>query len=29
MPQFDSTIKHLTDGVKGFTVTAATKNIEG
>jgi len=29
MPQFDSTIKHLTDGVKGFTVAAATKNIEG
>lgn len=29
MPQFDSTIKHLTDGVKSFTVAAATKNIEG
>ncbi len=29
MPQFDSTIKHIKDGVKGFTVAAATKNIEG
>ena len=29
MPQFDSTIKHIQDGVKGFTVAAATKNIEG
>ncbi len=29
MPQFDSTIKHLKDGVKGFTITAAVKNIEG
>lgn len=29
MPQFDSTIKHLKDGVKGFTVNAAVKNIEG
>ena len=29
MPQFDSTIKHLKDGVKGFTINAATKNIEG
>ena len=29
MPQFDSTIKHIADGVKGFTVAAATKNIEG
>ena len=29
MPQFDATIKHLADGVKGFTVNAATKNIEG
>ena len=29
MPQFDATIKHLKDGVKGFTVAAATKNIEG
>ncbi len=29
MPQFDSTIKHIKDGVKGFTVNAAVKNIEG
>ena len=29
MPQFDATIKHLKDGVKSFTVAAATKNIEG
>lgn len=29
MPQFDSTIKHIKDGVKSFTVAAATKNIEG
>ncbi len=29
MPQFDATIKHLRDGVKGFTVSAAVKNIEG
>ena len=29
MPQFDSTIKHIKDGVKGFTITAAVKNIEG
>ncbi len=29
MPQFDSTIKHISDGVKSFTVAAATKNIEG
>lgn len=29
MPQFDSTIKHIQDGLKGFTVAAATKNIEG
>lgn len=29
MPQYDSTIKHIADGVKGFTVAAATKNIEG
>ncbi len=27
MPQFDATIKHIADGVKGFTVAAATKNI--
>ena len=29
MPQFDATIKHIRDGLKGFTVAAATKNIEG
>ncbi len=29
MPQFDATLKHIKDGVKGFTITAATKNIEG
>ncbi len=29
MPQFDATIKHITDGVKSFTIAAATKNIEG
>jgi len=29
MPQFASTIKHITDGVKGFTITAAVNNIEG
>ena len=29
MPQFEATIKHLHEGVKGFTVAAAVKNIEG
>ncbi|MCW6511972.1 hypothetical protein [Lichenifustis flavocetrariae] len=29
MPQFAATIKHLQEGVKGFTVAAAVKNIEG
>ena len=29
MPQFDSTIKHIKDGVKSMTVNAAVKNIEG
>ncbi len=29
MPQFDSTIKHISEGLKSFTVAAATKNIEG
>lgn len=29
MPQFDSTIKHIKDGVKSITVAQATKNIEG
>ncbi len=29
MPQFAATIKHLGEGVKGFTINAAVKNIEG
>ncbi len=29
MPQFDATIKHIKEGLKGFTVAAAVKNIEG
>ena len=29
MPQFAATIKHLSEGVKGFTISAAVKNIEG
>ena len=29
MPQFASTIKHIQDGVKGFSISAAVKNIEG
>ena len=29
MPQFAATIKHIEDGVKGFTISAAVKNIEG
>ena len=29
MPQFDATIKHIHEGLKSFTVAAATKNIEG
>ena len=29
MPQFAATIKHIQEGVKGFTVSAAVKNIEG
>ncbi len=29
MPQFDATIKHIQDGLKGFTIKAAVKNIEG
>lgn len=29
MPQFAATIKHLQEGVKGFTKAAAIKNIEG
>ncbi|MBR0654813.1 hypothetical protein [Plastoroseomonas arctica] len=29
MPQFASTIKHVQEGVKGFTISVAVKNIEG
>jgi hypothetical protein len=29
MPQFDATIKHIKEGAKGLTVSAAVKNIEG
>ena len=29
MPQFATTIKHIGEGVKGFTISAAVKNIEG
>ena len=29
MPPFDATIKHLKEGVKSMTVSAAVKNIEG
>jgi hypothetical protein len=29
MPQLATTIKHVKDGVKGFTISAAVKNIEG
>jgi hypothetical protein len=29
MPQFDATIKHIKEGVKSMTVSAAVKNIEG
>ncbi|MBU8541390.1 hypothetical protein [Falsiroseomonas tokyonensis] len=29
MPQFAATIKHIGEGVKGFTISAAVKNIEG
>jgi len=29
MPQFAATIKHIQEGVKGFTISAAVKNIEG
>ena len=29
MPQFDATIKHIKDGVKSMTISAAVKNIEG
>ena len=29
MPQFDATIKHIKEGVKCMTISAAVKNIEG
>jgi hypothetical protein len=29
MPQYAATIRHLKEGVKGFTISAAVKNIEG
>ena len=29
MPQFDATIKHIKEGLKNMTVSAAVKNIEG
>jgi hypothetical protein len=29
MPQFAATIRHVAEGVKGFTIGAAVKNIEG
>ena len=29
MPQFAATIKHITEGVKSMTASAAVKNIEG
>ncbi|MDB5371367.1 MAG: hypothetical protein JWP04_9 [Belnapia sp.] len=29
MPQFAATIKHIQESVKGFTIGAAVKNIEG
>lgn len=29
MPQFEATIKHIKEGLKGFTAAAAVKNIEG
>ena len=29
MPQFAATIKHITEGVKSITMSAAIKNIEG
>ncbi len=29
MPQFAATIKHMTDGLTGFTISAAVQNIEG
>jgi hypothetical protein len=29
MPQFDATIKHIKEGVRSITLSAAVKNIEG
>ena len=29
MPQFAATIKHITEGLTSFTISAAVKNIEG
>ena len=29
MPQFAATIKHIGEGAKSFTISAAVKNIEG
>ena len=29
MPQFDATIKHIKEGVKSISISAAVKNIEG
>ena len=29
MPQFDATIKHIKEGVKSLSISAAVKNIEG
>lgn len=29
MPQFAATIKHITEGLTGYTISAAVKNIEG
>jgi hypothetical protein len=29
MPQFAATIKHIADGAKSFTISAAVNNIEG
>ena len=29
MPQFDATIKHIKEGVKSMSISAAVKNIEG
>ena len=29
MPQFDATIKHIKEGMKSMSISAAVKNIEG